>query len=165
MSSKVYNYDGNISDIDDMYDSTIFFRKMSSSTNEKDICNILKEHPHPNIVNIYRIADTHIDMELLTPCNMIRPNKFLLYKHMNLARKHLQKLGIIYIDWKYDNVGLDNNGNYKLFDFDVSGLVYYKTAEWIINPLPYFSYERAIKRGFRNPLDIDNYSFFMGIMK
>jgi serine/threonine protein kinase len=151
-----------ISDIDD---TNIFFRKISSSKNERDIYHILKEHPHPNIVNIYRITDTHFDMELLTPCNMIKPNKYLLYKQINSVRKHLQKLGIIYIDWKYDNIGVDNNGNYKLFDFDVSGLVSYKTAEWIINPLPYFSYERAIKRGFRNPLDIDNYSFFMGIMK
>jgi serine/threonine protein kinase len=164
MTSKVYNYNGVISDLDDNHHNRFFFRKISSSKTERVIFNILDEHPHPNIVNVYNITDSHIDMELLTPCKMISANKIRLYKQMNSVRKHLQSLGIIYIDWKYDNIGIDNKGNYKLFDFDISGLLS-NNDNWIIKPLEYFSYDRAIKRGFINPRDIDNYSFFIDIMK
>ena len=38
----------------------------------------------------------------------------------------------MYIDWKLDNVGIsDIDGQYKLFDLDVSGLINIKTQKWI----------------------------------
>ena len=74
-------------------------------------------------------------------------------------KKHLQNLGIIYIDWKNDQFGIDKDGKLKIFDFDGSGIIDKKTYKWIIKPPPFFSYNKAIKYGITNPLEIDNFSF------
>jgi len=42
---------------------------------------------------------------------------------MKKVKTFLQSLGIIYMDWKIDNVGRGKDGNYKLFDFDGSGII------------------------------------------
>jgi serine/threonine protein kinase len=170
-SSKIYSYDGKISDFNDTYINIVnitnpiyFFRKITKNRNELHISNILMKYPHPNIVKIYRVSDYYVDMELLPYLNKnTNFNKDIIIKTMNNVRKHLHNLGISYIDWKYDNIGLDENGNYKLFDFDVSGI--YNNNVWIIEPPHYYSYKKAIKNGFIIPTDIDNYSFFINIIK
>jgi hypothetical protein len=35
---------------------------------------------------------------------------------MKNVKDFLQSLGIMYIDWKIDNIGVSNVGAYKLFD-------------------------------------------------
>jgi hypothetical protein len=43
---------------------------------------------------------------------------------MSNVKDFLQGLGIMYVDWKLDNIGKSLiDGKYKLFDFDASGLV------------------------------------------
>ncbi len=170
-SYKIYKYDGSISDfkdtymnINDIHKPIYFFRKITKNRNELHISNILMKYPHPNIVKIYRVSDDYVDMELLPYLkNNYNFDKNTIIKTMNDVRKHLHNLGIAYIDWKYDNIGLDENGNYKLFDFDVSCI--YNNNEWIIEPPHYYSYKKAIKNGFIIPTDIDNYSFFINIIK
>ena len=170
-SSKIYSYDGKISNFNDTYinidnitNPIYFFRKITKNRNELHISNILMKYPHPNIVKIYRVSDYYVDMELLPYLNKnTNFNKDIIIKTMNNVRKHLHNLGISYIDWKYDNIGLDEKGNYKLFDFDVSGI--YNNNVWIIEPPHYYSYKKAIKNGFIIPTDIDNYSFFINIIK
>jgi len=35
----------------------------------------------------------------------------------------MHKNGIVYIDWKPDNMGIDVDGKIKIFDFNMSGLL------------------------------------------
>jgi hypothetical protein len=164
-SSKIYKLDGSIMDFKDTYmnindikNPIYFFRKMTTNRNELYISKLLKQYPHPNIVKIYRVYDDYIDMGLLPYLkNNYNFNRNAIIKIMNNVRKHLHNLGISYIDWKYDY------GNYKLFDFDVSGV--YNNDSWIIEPPYYYNYNNSIKYGYRRPVDIDNYAFFINIIK
>jgi serine/threonine protein kinase len=54
-------------------------------------------------------------------------HKDTLISQALLAKNHLQTLGIMYIDWKPDNIGIDPDGKYKLFDFDLSGTAKYRS--------------------------------------
>lgn len=58
---------------------------------------------------------------------------------MKKVKTFLHGLGIIYMDWKPDNI--DKYGNYKLFDFDASGLV--NTKGWKIKPVELFAFRAA----------------------
>ena len=83
---------------------------------------------------------------------------------MKKVKDYLQSLGIMYIDWKIDQIGISKDGKYKLFDFDVSGLIDLKTNEWIVEPLHFWSYNKAIDNGCTTPQEIDNFSFDYGIL-
>ncbi len=75
-------------------------------------------------------------------------------------KKYLQSIGIIYIDWKLDQFGIDKKGKIKLFDFNSSGIIDIKTNKWIIEPYKdCWSYKKSLSVGLNNPYDIDNYSF------
>jgi len=45
-----------------------------------------------------------------------------IYYDLKEARTFLRNLGIVYLDWKVNNIGIDLDGNIKLFDFDASGI-------------------------------------------
>jgi len=158
--SKIYA-NGKVNDLYQLYECQPFFRKMTDSQNEFEIAKLIMESPCANIVKIYRITDTYIDMELLKPVsNMFRTrlNLGLLRRDMLRAKIHLQKIGIMYIDWKYDNVGLDSKGHYKLFDFDASGIIN-ADGIWVRRPEQYNAWLNAVKTGFSDPKEIDNYVF------
>ena len=140
----VYNMDGEFTiDTEILHEGKDFFRKMTKHMGERKICELLMKYPHNNIVKIYHIGDDYIDMELL---NME-------------VKKYLQNLGIIYIDWKLDNIGIGENQQIRLFDFDGSGLIDIETKEWIRRAPLYWSYREAIKNGMNTPSDIDNCAF------
>jgi serine/threonine protein kinase len=84
---------------------------------------------------------------------------------MGPVKDYLQSLGIMYIDWKPDNIGIDKDGTVKLFDFDVSGLIDVNTGEWIIEPRTAYSYREAVNADLKNPIEIDNYAFNSGFKK
>jgi len=65
----------------------------------------------------------------------------------------------MYIDWKPDNLGVDADGTYKLYDFDASGLTTSDTKKWLIRPPPYWSYRQALARGITDPKEIDDFAF------
>jgi serine/threonine protein kinase len=75
------------------------------------------------------------------------------------VKTFLQGLGIMYIDWKPDNIGISANGELKLFDFDVSGLIDTVTGAWVLKPPKFWSYNKAVCNGCVAPVDIDNYAF------
>jgi serine/threonine protein kinase len=110
------------------------------------------------IVTYYSVTDEYIDMELVKP---IKQYKYNLKEIMKPVKEYLQSLGIMYIDWKTDNIGKSFNDNkLKLFDFNASGLINIETNEWIIKPVETFwNYSHAIKNGCKTPKEIDNYSF------
>jgi hypothetical protein len=165
--SKIF--DGNqIIETDEIMNGNPFFKKIFyfseppkereiiSSKNEKEIAKILMDNPHPNIATIYEVNDKYVVMEELDTNGIIIEE---IIEPMLKVKTFLQNLGIMYIDWKIDNIGKDlRNGTYKLFDFDASGLVYVeKRGEWILKPYPYFNYRMALEGDYKTPEEIDNW--------
>ena len=97
-------------------------------------------------------------MEMLDTTKKIPKRKIL--STLRIVKDHLQSLGIMYIDWKPDQVGITTDGTIKLFDFDLSGIIDTKTKKWIV-PAPsiYWSYRQAEERGLTDPYEIDDYAF------
>jgi serine/threonine protein kinase len=131
---------------------------MSNRPGELEICTLLMEHPHKNIIKIYDVGEDYIDMELLN-ININKQDKNKIKIVMMEVKIYLQSLGIMYIDWKLDNIGISDDGEIKLFDFDGSGLINIETEAWIIHPPKWAVYEYAKRQGMVTPSEIDNYIF------
>jgi hypothetical protein len=176
--STIYK-DGELSETNETFNGKPFFRKvfynnekepnsekqirLSTAANaEITIANILIKNPFPNIVTFYEINKNYIEMEELDMKTKLNIGK--VKEIMKNVKDFLQSLGIMYIDWKLDNIGIGKDGNYKLFDFDASGLVDLKTNNWIVKPVEYSSYNKAIENGCITPQQIDDYSFDNKIM-
>jgi hypothetical protein len=157
-TSKIYTLKGSIEDIDIQHHGLPIFRKTTKSVVEIEIVKRLMENPHTNIVNIYAVTSNCIDMELLDT-NICNFSKDAIKAIMASVKQHLQALGIIYIDWKYDNVGVGSDGELKLFDFDVSGIIDVATNIWIMEPAHYYAYNDAVKNGMKTAKEIDDYAF------
>jgi len=169
IKSKIDSSDGIITDTDENCNGKPFFRKifynsispninmLKAATVEYTIASILQKNPLPNIVTYYVITEKHIDMEELDIVSELDEIKVI--DILKNVKDFLQNLGVMYIDWKKDNIGISADGTYKLFDFDVSGVINLQTKEWIIKPLEYWSYNRAIKMGCTTPQQIDDCSF------
>ena len=178
--STIYNMNNDTTEnSEETYNNKPFFRKNGAPYNsisqayskhvESTIVKILMDHPHINIVNYYEISDDYITMEQVSSAKS-DPSFFeegpLSYEEiieiqqiMRKVKDFLQSLGIMYIDWKYDNLGKSLDGNYKLFDFDASGLIDLQSKEWILKPQHYWSYNEALKNGAKTPKEIDDWSF------
>ena len=178
--STIYNMNNDTTEnSEETYNNKPFFRKNGAPYNsisqayskhvETTIVKILMDHPHINIVNYYEISDDYITMEQVSSAKS-DPSFFeegpLSYEEiieiqqtMRKVKDYLQSLGIMYIDWKYDNLGKSLDGNYKLFDFDASGLIDLNSQEWILKPQHYWSYNEALKNGAKTPKEIDDWSF------
>ena len=75
---------------------------------EHEIVEIIRANPHPHIVAIYDVTDEYYDMELVnTGLRRVPKND---RECMRELKRHLQSLGIAYLDWKIDNFGLDESG-------------------------------------------------------
>ena len=133
------------------------------------------DNPHPNIVNYYDVTDDYITMEQLCtekvdPCCVgLEPTSYddliEIQELMENVKTFLQGLGIMYVDWKFDNMGKSLDGSYKLFDFDASGLIDLLSMEWKLKPNTiYWSYNEAIKHGCKTPKEIDDWSFNYNII-
>lgn len=159
---------GEVTEFEETHDGIPFFRKVfwypdkpgkidmsQAAYNEQSIIKILMEHPHPNIVSFYDVNETYVDMEVLDTEDI---NLKKAKREMKKAKDFLQSLGIIYMDWKPDNIGKDIHGNYKLFDFDGSGLIDVNTRKWTIKPVELFAF-RAAKTHTSNPVEMDNWAF------
>jgi len=164
---------GNIQDIDETYDGLPFFRKVffypdknpdmvvdlsDAAINEQSIVKLLMEHPHPNIATYYDVNETYVDMEMLNTDY----DEFYKKEAINAMKKvktFLQSLGIIYMDWKIDNVGRGKDGNYKLFDFDGSGIIDINTKLWVNTPVDIFVFREAKKLKIKDPIEMDDWAF------
>ena len=167
---EIYTLSGEIIK-DENYEGAKTFRKKTVNKKEIKLCKILMENQCENVVKIYDIHEaeennlndtSYIDMELLD-VNLEKYNIEDIQRKMEDVKSSLQRLGIMYIDWKPDNIGIDCNGNLKLFDFDASGKINIDTKEWEIKPPTfYYSYLKSIEAGYILPEDIDDYSFKIG---
>jgi hypothetical protein len=153
---RIFTLEGKMLKTNELYEGKEIFQKMTNNENEKKICQILMENPHKNIVKIYEIGNDSIKMELLKT-NLENINENTIKEKMNEVKNYLQGLSIMYIDWKLDNIGISEDGELKLFDFNSSGLL--EPTKWENSPPEYYSYKRAIQNGIITPIGIDNYVF------
>ena len=114
-------------------------------------------------MKIYRVTDRHIDIEEVAPIRSTR-DEGAIVAAAAAAKDHLQSLGIMYIDWKPDNLGKGTDGRYKLFDFDASGIIS-ADNKWVIKPNPWWSYGQALASGLKDPREIDNFAFDIGFIR
>ena len=157
----------NVTNLDETFRGKNFFRKYGASITENAICKILKKNPHPNIVKVYRITDRYIDIELLTPIISEKDyDKNTLISEALLIKNFLQSVGIMYIDWKPDNMGIGADGKYKLFDFDVSGITTSNGKQWEKRPSTLsWSYRQALANGLKDPKEIDDFAFEINFIR
>ena len=181
-----HSYDMDSGEYKTIDDGKEFFRKILSTNeennNELTIVNFLVRFPDykdNNIVTFYEMEDStneeptykdpkYIDMEELST-QYTDPDYSRKYienaeerekqiKAMRQAKDFLQDLGIMYLDWKFDNIGKSkDSGKYKLFDFDASGIANMETGQWVIEPIYLNTYGRA--KASWNPKDLDDYLF------
>lgn len=159
MNSKslIFNQDGDFIETDDKIDEKCYFCKYTCEPTEIQIYKILKNKKFKFIVDVYRIDGRSVYMEKLN--TQVKFNQKLKNDILS-AKNFLQSLGIYYIDWKLDNVGLSEDGNYKLFDFDCSGVAD-KTGKWILPPYDKgYMFRLAQQQKITDPLEIDNYLFY-----
>lgn len=152
--SLMLNAEGDIVEIDATYQGKPLFRKMRPDENEQKIALIVQSDPHPNVVNIYYVCDEYIDMELLDTSSKV-------FNAIDVERAHnyFLKKGIVYMDWKPDNYGLDHHGITKVFDFNSAGIFDKKTGQWI-DPAPeYYAWRIATGEGMTSPYLIDLFTF------
>jgi serine/threonine protein kinase len=64
---------------------------------------------------------------------------------MNKVKSFLQSINIAYIDWKPDNIGLNANGEPKLFDFDGCG-IFTPDNNWTVRPFCGYAYKKYRKQ-------------------
>ena len=176
--STIYHPDSNSREhTDETYDGALFFRKNYGDPHplldyskqvELTIIKLLMTHPHANIVTYYKIDANHVDMEQVDSEKLLimtRTELNEIIEVMTKVKDFLQALGIMYIDWKFDNMGQALDGSYKLFDFDASGLIDLLSMEWTLKPNTiYWSYKEAIKHGCKTPKEIDDWSFNYNII-
>jgi len=160
--SKKYNLNGNIRNLNQTRNGKPFFRKETTDEVELAIARKLKRNPHPNIVKIYEVGDGYYDMELLkTPVSLRTCREHR--RELERAKRHFHRIGVVYIDWKRDNIGTSADGRLKVFDFDASGLlrrnVWYSN-NWNKKPaMRGYLLRAAENAGQLTPIRADNWIF------
>ena len=159
-TSQIYNLDGSIESLNELLpNGKPFFRKMLNkcSRNEYHVARLLHIHPQPNVVNVYKVTPAYYDMEILE----VIPDLHFIHRTVTTdiqsALDQLHSLGVVYVDLKFDNVGYSQeNGCWKLFDFDGSGVIN-TPQEWLYEPPDYFTYKKY--KQIAKYFEIDKYVF------
>ena len=136
------------------------FTKMTTRT-ELDIYRLLDVSTSKScgVVDVIHINEDSVVMEHLD-IDLCYYTLTDIKHQMRFVKDYLQSIGIMYIDWKPDNIGISRkDGMLKLFDFDASGVIDLQSNTWIIRPIDWYSYKNAIDAGMRTPKEIDDYVF------
>jgi serine/threonine protein kinase len=135
--------------------------------NELAIAKLLMRNPQKNVVRVLKISTKtkipYIDYQKLDIYKDL--NKKLkkdLNKKLKSVRRdiktglsNLHKLNIIYIDLKSDhsNIGYDSvSKEWRIFDFDASGICDKTRLKWKRKPLPWAAYNYVIDNCKKNAL-------------
>lgn len=171
--SKLYTLEGDIIDINDNYKGQDIFRKQVRRKVELIISKKIMENPNPYIVTIYSVNndDNTVDMELLnTDYELNNENIAKIHKTIKEALNYLHSINIMYIDWKYDNIGITKDGSFKLFDFDSCGIADSTNKIWLIRnpgsnqtwaPPASHAWSIALINHITSPLCADNFICFL----
>ena len=168
MESKIISLEGKIVKYkgDDTY-CFPFIRKMldltkKASRNELAIAKKIMKNPLSNVVNVLKINEginPFIDYQRLITGDSIKLKKEVFEKYNDDVReglKNLHGINIVYLDLKWDNVGFDIQSNqWKIFDFDASGICSKNKLKWILKPPDFVVYNFVLdceKELFKNPL-------------
>ena len=170
MTSLVFDpFTGETETLDMLRDNKPFMRKVLKTTScstqmvEIKISQILLDNPHINIVKVFEIKlpteyeDGYIDSELLEPLennngmistsNIKRMNT--LDENITKALEHLHDHWIVYIDLHTGNVGWSKEDRcWKIFDFNMSGIVKKDTNEWADEPSRGIYYNAMLEQGY-----------------
>ena len=103
---------------------------------ELEIAKLLIKNPQKNVVRVLKISTKtkkpYIDYQKLDTDYIYKKN---MKKDIRNGLINLHKLNIIYIDIKEDNFGYDPiSREWRIFDFDVSGICNKSKSKWIIKP-------------------------------
>jgi serine/threonine protein kinase len=153
--SIIFNADGDFIETNDTIDSKNYFCKYSCEPIEIEVYKILKKNPCKNIVDIYRIEGKSVYIEKL---NTNIKNFQNFEDDMLNVKAHLHSLNICYIDWKLENIGLSENGIFKLFDFDCCGIID-QSGFWKVEPSRSWAYKNAIAFKYEY-YSADNFCFY-----
>lgn len=158
ITSYVYQLDGTIEPMVESHTVPFIhdypvFRKITNCKVELQIAKMLMDNPCLNIVKIYDVTPTYYTMELLNTNYTMDTS---IINKMQKAKTYMQSMNIAYIDWKPDNIGIDSNGEPKLFDFDGCGI--YDNDKWIITPFRGYAYNEVSKT-VSDPVKIDDECF------
>lgn len=160
---------------------TPFFRKLitkelTNHNNELIICKKIKSTASPILLKIYDVREDeceeldivgYVDEEILETkfCNrsFFEKDGYVdLVENLN----ELHKLGIVYLDFKKDNIGYSKlDGRFKFFDFDFSGIVKPNLPnQWLYPPNEGYNLRDALlntKEGkVVNYFDLDDEIFY-----
>ena len=168
--SKLFTMNGNIKNLNETKRGVPFFRKLSTSEIELAIARKIMRNPHPNIVKIYAVGDNYIDMEMLDADSVTSKYCRDHVAELRRAKNHMHKNGIVYIDWRAQNMGISYiNGKLKVFDFDLSGLlrrrILYVNKWKLTSELKAFLLRNAEAAGQITPLKADDWIFEHRFMK
>ena len=173
MTSLVYTLDGRLIPYKGRQKHSIpFVRKMinvawSGGVVELAIAKLLMRNPQKNVVKVLKISTKtkipYIDYQKLdTYKDLNKKLKTDLNKKLKSVRRdiktglsNLHKLNIIYIDLKSDhsNIGYDSvSKEWRIFDFDASGICDKTRLKWKRNPLPWAAYYYVIDNCKKNAL-------------
>lgn len=161
MKSLKYSGEEGTEDFEAEFEGKPIFRKYvyegQMGKNEIFISRILQKYPHPNIADIYYIGPNYIDMELLkTKLTMSKIKPFI--PALRALKNYLHSLGIVYLDWKLDNLGVSNEGVVKIFDFDMSSM--FVKDRFTDGPsIKGFRWRAAEAAGLKTPIEIDDWIF------
>jgi len=163
---RVWMYNGKLFfNNNEYFNGKDFFEKPTSpGGTENTIYGKLFGHMQPNIVSIYEVTGNSVKIEVLTTNILLKsdPNYFNIVKtKMREVKDYLQNNGIVYFDWKLDNIGIGSDGELKLFDFDCSGII---NGGKLLNGKDLngcWSYQQALRQlgNFTDPINIDDYLF------
>jgi serine/threonine protein kinase len=161
MKSLKFSGEEGIEDFDAEFEGKPIFRKYiyegQMGRNETNISRIVKKNPHPNIAVIYDFGPDYIDMELLkTNVTLSKIKPFI--PALRDAKNFLHSLGIVYLDWKLNNLGVSEEGVVKIFDFDMSSM--FLKDRFTEGPSTKGFFWRAAEfEGLKSPIEIDDWIF------
>jgi serine/threonine protein kinase len=139
IQSKMYDLDGNMKDITNTFQNKPLFRKYVPEGEEIELLIVKKiqeaqaQSKLEHVVKIYNINDTekYYDAELLDTTADYDNERT---ENIRNALKELHEIGIIYIDLKNDNIGKGEDGKWKIFDFNFSGICNTQFNKWTREP-------------------------------